>query len=176
MGRVIGVKAVCISHAEDADGLICGAILKHLLDASILLVTYDDLEEALKSVSSPMEEVYICDLNIRKELCQEIEKITRFSRVTFVDHHPTDAEVIERLQHSGVTVVYSPLDCSSVLLHNHQEKLDWKAARLAAYAAVSDHFEDGPMASKLMARFDRHFVQHEANLEERERMELWTGR
>lgn len=163
MGRVIGVKAVCISHAEDADGLICAAVLKHLLDASTLLVTYDDLEEALKSVRPPVEEVYICDLNIRKELCQEVERITKFSSVTFVDHHPTDAEVIERLQHSGVTVVYSPLDCSSVLLFSHhQEKLDWKAARLAVYAAVSDHFEDGPIASKLMARLDRHFVQHEA--------------
>ena len=160
---MIGVNAVCISHAEDADGLICAAYLKHLLNASTLLVTYDDLEEALKSVKPPMEEVYICDLNIREELCQEIERITRFAGVTFVDHHPTAVEVIERLRHSGVTVVYSPLDCSSVLLYSHHhEKLDWKAARLAAYAAVSDHFEDGPIASKLMARLDKHFVQHEA--------------
>ena len=157
------MKTVCISHAEDADGIICAAVLKHLLDAHTLLVAYDDLEEALKSVRPPVEEVYICDLNIRKELCKEVERITKFSSVTFVDHHPTEAEVIKRLQHSGVTVVYSTLDCSSVLLFSHhQEKLDWKAARLVVYAAISDHFEDGPIASKLMARLDRHFVEHEA--------------
>ena len=160
---MISVKAVCISHAQDADGLICAAYLRHLMDVSTLLVTYDEFENALRSVRPPVEEVYICDLYIREELHKEIQRINGFASVTFVDHHPMAVEVVEKFKHSGVTVVYSSLDCASVLLFDHfKEKLGRKAARLAAYAAVSDQLEDGPIASRLLARLDRQFVQHEA--------------
>jgi oligoribonuclease NrnB/cAMP/cGMP phosphodiesterase (DHH superfamily) len=71
--------------------------------------------------------------------------------------------VLERLKHSGITVVYSALDCASILLYNHfKHKLGREAARLAAYAAVSDRLEDGPLASSLLSWFDRHFIQYEA--------------
>ncbi len=160
---MINVKAVCISHAEDADGLICAAYLRHLMDVSTLLVTYDEFENALKSVRSSTNEVYICDLNIREEFYEEIQRITRFASVTLIDHHPTDVEMVEILKQSGVTVIYNPLDCASVLLFDYfKKKLSRKAARLAAYAAVSDQFEDGPIASNILARLDRQFVQHEA--------------
>jgi len=133
MDVMISVKAICISHAEDADGLICAAYLRHLMDVSTLLVTYDEFENALKSVRPSVKEVYICDLNIRVEFYEEIQRINRFASVTFVDHHPTAVEMVERLKESGVTVVYSPLDCASVLLFDHfNEKLSRKAARLAA--------------------------------------------
>ncbi len=157
------MKMVCISHANDADGLICAAYLRHLMDVSTLLVTYDEFENALKNVKPPVEEVYICDLLIREELSKEIQRINGFASVTFVDHHPTDVEMVEKFKHSGVTVIYSPLDCASALLFDHfKKKLSRKAARLAAYAAVSDQLEDGPIASNLLARLDRQFVQHEA--------------
>jgi len=133
------------------------------MDVSALLVNYDEFENALKSVRPSAKEVYICDLNIREEFYEEIQRINRFASITFVDHHPTAVEMVERLKQSGVTVVYSLLDCASVLLFDHfKDKLSRKAARLAAYAAVSDQFEDGPIASKLLARLDRQFVQHEA--------------
>lgn len=157
------MDAICISHSEDADGLICAAYSKHLLNASTLLVSYDDLEKTLKAVNPPVNTVYICDLNIREELCEEIERIAQFATVTFIDHHPTSPEVLERLQNSGVNVIYSLKDCSSVLLYDlHQKKLRGKEARLAAYAAISDHFEAGHLAQKLLIRFDQHFIQHEA--------------
>jgi len=157
------MKTICISHAEDADGLICAAYLRHLRNASIVLVTYDEFEDALKKVQPPVDEVYICDLNIREDLSEEILRINGFTDVTLVDHHPTALGVLKRLTDSGVTVVHNPLDCASALLyHQFRKELGREAARLAAYAAVSDQFEDGPIASKLLEKLDRQFVQHEA--------------
>lgn len=156
------MKAICISHADDADGLICAAYLRHLINASTLLVNYDQLENTLKGIKSPVEEVYICDLYIKEELLKEIQRINGFASITFIDHHPAATETVERLKSSGLTVVYSPQDCASVLLFDHfREKLRGRA-RLAAYAAVSDQFEDGPIASRLLSRLDKQFVQHEA--------------
>ena len=56
---------VCISHGEDADGLICATYMRLLKDATLILATYDELKDALKSVQPPVEEVYICErLNV----------------------------------------------------------------------------------------------------------------
>lgn len=162
---MIGVKTVCISHCEDADGLICAALLRRLKDASTILATYDEFEDALKSIQPPVQELYICDLNIREDLLEEVLRIKGFAVVVFVDHHPTAEGVLDRLKLSGATVVHSPMDCASALLYDHFiEDLGREGARLAAYAAVSDQFEDGPIASRLLSRLDRHFVQHEASI------------
>ena len=156
-------KTACVSHGEDADGLICAAMLRRLKDASTTLVTYDDFGDPLRSIHPPTDELYICDLNIREELVEEILRINRFARVTIVDHHPTAEGVLERLELAGATVVHSPLDCASALLYDHlRDDLGREAARLAAYAAVSDQFEDGPIAVELLSGLDRQFVQHEA--------------
>ena len=157
------MKTICISHAEDADGLICAAYLRHLRNASIVLVIYDEFEDALKKVQPPVDEVYICDLNIREDLSEDITRISGFADVTIVDHHPTSEEALKRLEGSGIVVVYSPLDCAAMLLYHHfREELGREEARLAAYAAVSDQFEEGPLASKLLESLDRQFIQHEA--------------
>jgi RecJ-like exonuclease len=133
------------------------------MDISSILVDYNDFKKVLKSITPPVEEVYICDISVREELYTEIQRINEFANVTYIDHHPTAFDVLERLESQGVTVVYSPHDCASILLYEHfKEKLGRKAARLAAYAAVSDQFEDGPIASKLIATLDKQFVQHEA--------------
>jgi len=157
------MSVVCISHAEDADGLICAAYLRLLRDAAITLATYDDFGEALRNVKAPIDEVYICDLNIREGIVEEISRINNFARVTIVDHHPSAQGLLKSLGESGVEIIHSLLDCTSILLYEHfREDLGREAARLAAYAAVSDYFEDGPGASKLLNRLDRHLVQHEA--------------
>jgi len=163
MDVMMGMRTICVSHGEDADGLICAALLRHLRDASTTLVTYDDFGDPLRSTQPPVEELYICDLNIREELLEEILRINEFADVTVVDHHPTAEGVLERLELAGVTVVHNPLDCASALLYDHlRDDLGREAARLAAYAAVSDQFEDGPIASALLSGLDRQFVQHEA--------------
>lgn len=156
------MKVVCISHIEDADGLICAAYLHRLRDASIVLVTYNELEDELRKVQPPADEVYICDISIREALIEDVLRINGFANVTIVDHHPTSEGVLERLRDSGIEVVYSPFDCASVLVYNRFREELREAARLAAYAAVSDQFDEGPIASKLMEKLDRHYVQHEA--------------
>lgn len=157
------VTVVCISHREDPDGLICAAYLHHLKNASLLLVSYEELESALVQLNSTVNELYICDLNIRADLISEVIRISEFARVTVVDHHPIIKAIQDRLRQCGITLIYSQLDCASVLLYNaFKDQLGKNAARFAAYAAISDRFEDGPIASQLLSQFEQQLTQHEA--------------
>lgn len=154
---------VCVSHGEDADGLICAALLANLRGARPILVTYEEFKGPLIDVNYPTEELYICDLCVRDELIGEILRIAEFARVIIVDHHPTAEALLRRLERSGVQVVYSPKDCASALLYDQNKvELGREGARLAAYAAISDQFEDGPIASRLISMFDRQILEHEA--------------
>lgn len=156
-------ERVCISHGEDADGLTCAALIRRLMDTDTILVTYDDFEKALKQITGPLKEVYICDINIREDLVDEILRIRDFAEVKIIDHHPWPPGLEERLMGAGVRIVHDLRECASVLLYNHfKEELGREAGRLAAYAAWADQFEDGPMASGLLNEYDRQFVQHEA--------------
>lgn len=157
------MNALCISHGEDPDGIVCATLVKSLNGASIRLATYDDLEETLQAIQPPLTELFVCDLSIREDLATEILRINRFTSITLVDHHPTARPVLESLKNAGVNVIYSHLDCAGVLLyHQYRSTLGQEAARLAAYAAVSDLFEDGPLARGLLSKMDRLFVRHEA--------------
>ena len=156
-------ETLCVSHGEDADGLICAALLRRLKNSSPILVDYDGFEGALMAVEPPVRELHICDLNVREALRGEILRINGFADVTIVDHHPASEGLLEGLVEEGVTVVHSPLDCASVLLYDlYREGLGRAAGRLAAYAAWADQFEDGPIASRLLWDYDRQLVQHEA--------------
>jgi single-stranded DNA-specific DHH superfamily exonuclease len=156
---------VCISHGEDADGITCAALLKRLKAAHPIPVTYDDLKDVLRNIQPPLDELYICDLNIREDLVEEILRITRFTRVTIIDHHPTTTEILEQLKKAGSEVVHDPRDCASVLLYNRfRDELGREAGRMAAFAAWADQFEDGPIAEKLLREYDRQYVQHEGLL------------
>jgi single-stranded-DNA-specific exonuclease len=152
-----------ITHGDDVDGLTCGALLIHLFDAVVTPANYDDLEEALTGVGKDVDRLFITDLNLREALLPLIEGITAHASVTIIDHHPMEASLAKRLRVLGVEIVHDTRDCASALVYDHfRDKLEIDAARLAAYAAVSDMFEDGPVASRLMDGMDRKFVQHEA--------------
>lgn len=154
---------ICFSHGEDVDGLVCAILLRHVNNALPILVNYNDFEDKLRAIEPPLDEVFICDLGIREDLCSEVIRISRFAKVTVVDHHPTSEEVLKKLKRFGIKIVYSNLDCASVLLYNlFKDKLSRESARLAAYAAISDQFDGGPLASKLISGFDRLFIQYEA--------------
>ena len=156
---------ICISHGEDADGITCCALVKRLKKAYPILVTYDDFEGALKNVSVGVDELFICDLNIREELVEEILRIRDFSEITIIDHHPTTEKTLNRLKKSGVEVIHDTQDCASVLLYDKfREKLGRQAGRMAAFAAWADQFEDGPLALNLLRKYDRQSVQHEGLL------------
>jgi len=156
---------VCISHGEDVDGITCAALLKRLKGARPILVTYDDFHETLQGITPPLDALYICDLNIREDLLDEILRIRGFTGITVIDHHPASELVLEKLTAAGVEVVHDTRDCASVLLYDHfSEELGREAGRMAAYAIWADQFEDGPLAIELLKEYDRQSVQHEALL------------
>jgi oligoribonuclease NrnB/cAMP/cGMP phosphodiesterase (DHH superfamily) len=156
---------VVISHGEDADGITCAALLKRMNAAHSILVNYDDLKDALRNIQPPLDELYMCDLNVREDLVEEILRITEFTRVTIIDHHPTTPSILARLEKAGAEVVHDPRDCASVLLYNRfREELGREAGRMASFAAWADQFEDGPIAEVLLREYDRQSVQHEGLL------------
>ncbi|HIH88565.1 TPA: hypothetical protein HA344_05070 [Candidatus Bathyarchaeota archaeon] len=152
-----------ITHGDDVDGLTSGALLIRLFDAKVVPANYDDLEEALKGIGENVDRLFITDLNLREALLPLIEDIRRHASVTLIDHHPMDKNLSASLGKLGVEIVHDTRDCAAALVYDHfKDRLEKDAARLAAYAAVSDMFEDGPVASRLMDGMDRKFVQHEA--------------
>lgn len=154
-----------IVHGDDADGLTCGAFLKRLTGCDVYLANYDNLEIALAKVQPPVTSLTICDLNVREALEGEFIRIRGFAEITIIDHHQMDAAFMDRLRELGVNVTLGTQDCAAVLVYEaHREKLGRDAARLAAYAAISDMFEDGPAASAILARMDKKFAQHEAQI------------
>jgi oligoribonuclease NrnB/cAMP/cGMP phosphodiesterase (DHH superfamily) len=145
------------------DGLTSGALLKRLFDAKVILANYDDLEELLNSVGEDVDHLFITDLNLREALIPLIEDIRKHTAITLIDHHPMEKSLGDALKKLGVDIVHDTRDCASALVYDHfKDKLEIDAARLASYAAVSDMFEDGPIASSLMDGMDRKFVHHEA--------------
>lgn len=154
---------VSITHGDDVDGLTSGALLIRLFKAKVIPANYDDLEEALSNVERNVGRLFITDLNLREALLPLIEGIRKHAEITIIDHHPMENSLADALKALSVEIVHDTRDCASALVYNHfRNKLEPDAARLAAYAAVSDMFEDGPVASRLMDGMDRKFVQHEA--------------
>ncbi|MDP2899767.1 MAG: DHHA1 domain-containing protein [Candidatus Bathyarchaeota archaeon] len=154
-----------ITHGDDPDGLVCAALLRRLFGTETILANYDDLEEALGGIEPGYDSLYITDLNLREALVPQIERIRGFATVTIIDHHPMEPTLSAWLRSLGVEIIHDTSDCASALVYDHfKEQLEKDAARLAAYAAVNDMFEDGPIASKLMDGMDRKFVGHEALL------------
>lgn len=154
---------VNITHGDDVDGITSGALLIKLFQAKVILANYDNLDEALNSILSDVDRLFITDLNLRETLLPQIAEIRKHTVVTVIDHHPMDKGLADALRALGVEIVNDTSDCASAIVYNHfKDRLEPDAARLSAYAAVSDMFEDGPVASRLMDGMDRKFVQHEA--------------
>lgn len=157
------MRVLSITHGEDPDGLSCAAMLRHLKDAEVIMANYDDFKEILSELTPPIDEVYITDLNIREGLLDELIRINGFTQVTIIDHHPMKDRVYEELLAEGIRLIYDTRDCAGCLVYDHfRDHLPIEAAKLAAYAAISDMFEEGPIASSILARLDRKLVQHQA--------------
>ena len=157
------MPTVSITHGDDVDGLTSGALLRRLFDAKVIPTNYDDFEQALEDVGAEVDRLFITDLNLREALLPLIKGIKKHAAITVIDHHPMDKSLWEALKGLGVELVHDTRDCASALVYDHfKDRLEAEAARLAVYAAVSDMFEDGPIASRLMDGMDRKFVQNEA--------------
>jgi len=159
------MTVLSIIHGDDADGITCGAFLKRIKGGEVYLANYDNLGKALQSVRPPVDMLYICDLNIRDALEPELLRIREFANIHIIDHHQMGSEFMERLKKRGVTIRLETQDCASVLVYDtFKDQLGQEGKRLAAYAAISDMFENGPLGSQVLAKLDRKFAQHEAQL------------
>jgi oligoribonuclease NrnB/cAMP/cGMP phosphodiesterase (DHH superfamily) len=154
-----------IIHGDDVDGLTCGAFIKRVRGGEFYLANYDNLDSVLEKVRPPVDILYICDLNIRDSLEPEMRRIMEFAAVNIIDHHQMSPELIERLSKMGVNIRLEIDDCAAVLVYDtFKSELGREARRLAAYAAISDMFENGPLADPILSKMDRKFAQHEAQL------------
>ena len=157
------MKVVNITHGDDSDGLVCGALMRRLFDAEVMLANYDNLEEVLDGVDWQVGELYITDLNLRPALLDRILRIRARTPIHVIDHHPMAPKFREALTRAGVELTLDNRDSAAVLVYSRfRDRLEPEAARLAAYAAISDLFDDGPVASRILDGMDRKFVEHEA--------------
>lgn len=154
---------VNITHGDDLDGLTCGALLKKLYNAKIILANYDTIEEVLKSVPETTTTLFITDINLRDALVDILKKIAENTKITIIDHHPMTQSFKVNMRESGVEVMHDTRDCASALVYNlFRSKLEHDSSRITTYAAISDMFEDGPIASIILDHMDRKFAQHES--------------
>ena len=154
-----------IIHGDDVDGLTCGAFIKRVKGGEFYLANYDNLDNALEKVKPPVDTLYICDLNIRDSLEPEIQRIRKFASINIIDHHQMSPELMNKLKNIGINIRLETGDCAAVLVYDtFKSILGQEGKRLAAYAAISDMFEDGPLADPILSKMDRKFAQHEAQL------------
>jgi RecJ-like exonuclease len=157
------LKVVNITHGDDSDGLVCGALMRRLFDAEVMLANYDNLEEVLDGVDRQVGELYITDLNLRPALLDRIIRIRAWAPIRVIDHHPMAPKFRKELTRAGVELTLDTRDSAAVLVYSlFRDRLEPEASRLAAYAAISDLFDDGPVASRILDGMDRKFVEHEA--------------
>jgi RecJ-like exonuclease len=114
------------------------------------------------------QKLFICDLGLSKKtqdkflsLVQDI--ISKGIKVTYFDHHDIGDGIKKELKKSGVTLIHSIEECTSVQIYKkYKKKLHSHAAFFAASAALTDYMECRPLASGLASRFDRQFLMLEA--------------
>ncbi|MDQ3972058.1 MAG: DHH family phosphoesterase [Thermoproteota archaeon] len=114
------------------------------------------------------QRLFICDLGLSKKtedkflgLLKEI--ISKGIKVTYFDHHDINDELRKKLKKTGVTLIHSVEECTSVQIYTkYKNKLDSHAAFFAASAALTDYMECRPLASAIMSRYDRQFLMLEA--------------
>lgn len=167
---------VCISHKEDVDGVSSAALIKTAFEVNtVILVDYANMIKTLRSMVSSVQdgtkkidELYICDLGLSKKNENEFVKILKQMieakcSVTYIDHHDLDKKLLAELKKSGVKLLHSTKECTSIHIYNkYKRKFGSYQAFLAAAAALTDYLETRPIASNLVSRFDRQFLMLEA--------------
>ena len=158
-------KVMCVSHIKDVDGCVCAALIRCATKSRFLLTNYGNINECLRNIKNNYDFVYVCDLGINKTTLEEFSRIRRFAELTYIDHHRLDEDLLETLEEMDVKIVHDLRDCASVLTFNlFQEILPREAGLLASYAAVSDRLEDGPIARKIIQKYDRDVILFETML------------
>src|ERR671939_1101122 len=168
--------SICISHKEDVDGISSAALIKAAFRVkSVVLVDYSNLISTLEKLTGSIEtgqkktdRVFLCDLGLSKRNEQRFidiigGMISNGSKVTYVDHHELRPETAAMLRNMGVILVHSVDECTSVQIYSKfKKKLKTQAAFFAAAGALTDYMENRPIASSIVAKFDRQFLMLEA--------------
>ncbi len=114
------------------------------------------------------KKLIICDLGLNKknetsfvELLGEI--VSSGYKVEYIDHHDVSEEIKSELRRVGVSLFHSTDECTSVQVYQrYKNKLNSYSSFYAAAGALTDYLEQRPIASKLVSRFDRHFLMLES--------------
>ena len=159
---------VCVSHGKDTDGLASAALVKIAKGADVILADYGDFVERLMELKEP-KELYICDLGLNESIeggfLAEVKRLTKKAKVIYIDHHPLDLNLKNKIKSLGVALTHSTEQCASMLvLQKLCKKLPKEAGLLAAYGAVTDYMDNHPSARKIVDGFDRQFVIFESTL------------
>lgn len=160
-------NVLCISHATDVDGIASAALLRLAKNASVKLVDYGGFIDALKGVSNASE-LYICDLGLSPETARpffnEVNRVRGFAKVTYIDHH-LKVRGYRYASKANFRVIHSLKDCAAALTYREFRSILPKSASIiAAYAALTDYLEDGPIASKILDAHDRIHLYYEASI------------
>jgi RecJ-like exonuclease len=138
-----------------------------LVDYSNLISTLEKLTGSIET-GQKTDKVFLCDLGLSKRNEQRFidiigGMISNGSKVTYVDHHELRPETANALRKKGVTLVHSVDECTSVQIYSKfKKKLKTQAAFFAAAGALTDYMENRPIASSIVAKFDRQFLMLEA--------------
>lgn len=163
------MKAYCLSHRKDVDGLGSGSLAAAATGGEIILTDYDDMVQSLRRIPSDAERVVISDLGADSadfpQFLAEVKRIAASAKVTYIDHHYMSDEVKRKLRGTGIQLVLDVGECASVLAYQTFRKVLPDRARLIAlYGAVTDYMDDSPVAKKMMEHAERHFVLLESTL------------
>ena len=159
-------KIVCVSHAEDADGISSASLIKQAFGGITILADYPGMMDSMEPLRNDetLKELYICDLGLNKKNESDFVNLLSILRkrrvkVTYIDHHDLDKKIIRQLEKIKVKVIHSINECATVQVYNaFKTKLNDHAAFIAACAAITDYMEDRPLGSKLLQIFDRQFA------------------
>ena len=163
------MKAYCLSHRKDVDGLGSGALAVAATGGKINLADYDDMIDKLRQIPDDAERVVISDLGADSAdfpfFLEQMKRLAAHADVTHIDHHfmSEDKKRLERK--AGVHLVHDVTECASMLTYlTFKDKLPERARLIALCGAVTDYMDGAPRAKRLMEQGDRIFVLLEATL------------
>ncbi len=163
------MKAYCVSHRKDIDGLGSGSLAAAATGGKVILTDYDDMLESLRRVPDDADRVVISDLGADSAdfagFLDELKRLARHAEVIYIDHHYLSEPARRKVLKTGVRLVHDVNECASMLTYKtFRDQLPAGAALVALSGAVTDYMDDSPMGKEMMEKMDRHFVLAESTM------------
>ena len=163
------MKAYCISHIKDVDGLGAAALASAATGGEVILSDYDDFVANLRKVPGDADRLVITDIGADSSdfpaYLDEVRRLAGHAEVTHIDHHYMSEQRKRQVRKAGVRLVHDTKECASMLTYRtFRDALPDRARLIALCGAVTDYMDDSPMSKKLMEQADRPFVLLEASM------------